>query len=689
MAPNLEFLLAWEPPRPVLTPRGRLLLRAAPAPPGLLALWQQHRDELAGQGYWLGRTRQGGLILRQFQPLPGGQNVDPCDLTDLSQAVDTDFEPPAPDGLAYYGYQKAGIDFAWTVRRGLIADEMGLGKTIEAIGLANVQHECETLQWMLVVTPACLKVNWRRELERWLTFPAEIATAKGRRPAAIADLFKTTDRPRILIINYELLWGWQRTLERVPWSLYVADEAHYLCHPRAQRSQVGLRITAPRQVFLTGSPFENHPKELWPLIHALQPERFRDFMGFARRYCDARRKKVSRDREVWDFNGATHSEELGKLLRTYVMIRRLKPEVLPELPRKRRQVIELPAELCDPDDRLGLFLQPDERLAGLREALARAAVGGDTHAYRQAIAALKRGGSAPFASLSRERLALAEAKLPSAIAHLHSLIDAGEKVLCFAHHRLVIDAVQKEFGEKCVTIQGAQAAGPRQHAIDRFQDDPSIRMAAVSLLAGGTGLNLTAASIVVFLELDFRPMKMIQAEDRACRIGQTKSILVQILVAEGSLDPHIAAELMAKLEVIERSLNTRVEPGPMTAPDPIPAPPPTAVMTAPLNPWAAAAVARSEAIHRAIKFLAGRCDHARSHDGSGFDQMDAKVGHGLAAAKRLTPEETRIALRLVRRYRRQVPASLMAEIDPPERKPRDGADQMSLGLDPAAERQVA
>ena len=663
-----------------MTPRGTRLLRIAPAEPAVLAVWRRHRDELAGQGYGLARTRRGGLQAMHFGLPPETDEKRISRLRELSQAADSSFEPPVPAGLAYYPFQKAAIHFGWDVGNVLFADDMGLGKTAEALALANVIHAREGLRWILVVTLASLKINWQREAEHWLTFPAEIVVGKGKPSGPVAGLFNTTDRAHVLILNYDILSRWAEVLRPVPWDFYAADEAHYLCNPRAKRSQVGLRIQARRKAFLTASPFENHPVQIWALLNALQPHRFHDFMKFVHRYCDAKRKQVGRDQFVWDFNGASNSEELNQLLRSFVMIRRLKADVLPELPAKRRQIIELPADGCDPNDLLGIFMQEEDRLKELRIAVEQAKLGDDLAAYRQAVFALKRGATAAFDKMAAKRLALAEAKLPMALLHLRELIAAGEKVLCFAHHRKVIEALEREFKEQCAVIYGEQTAAVRQRAIDRFQNDAAVRLGAVSIMAGGTGLNLTAATIVVFVELDFRAMKMLQAEDRAHRIGQTHSVLIQILVVERSLEARIAAGLAEKLGVIDKSLNGRIDEDDCLTPWTRPMPAEDVSPEDLAREGESIKPTRAQAIHQALKHLAKLSDHAGSSDGTGFDSLDSPIGHHLAAARRLSPKGVAMGQRLIRRYRRQIPASLMDIIEPAANSARIRDDQMLLEM---------
>ena len=178
-----------------------------------------------------------------------------------SAATDANINIPVPEGLSYLPYQYAGIAYAMARPSTLIADEMGLGKTIQAIGLINADA---SVSHVLVVCPASLKINWKREIERWLVRPFSIFIVNGIVPAI--DPGKAT----IAIINYDLLKKYGLLIQQGEWDLLIIDEAHYCKNPKAQRTQLVLGskdikgIKARRKVFLTGTPIINRPIELGP-----------------------------------------------------------------------------------------------------------------------------------------------------------------------------------------------------------------------------------------------------------------------------------------------------------------------------------------------------------------------------------------------------------------------------------------
>lgn len=541
---------------------------------------------------------------------------------------------------------------------------MGLGKTLQAIGLANLVAQREGIKRILVVTLASLKINWSREIAKWTTFPCECAIAEGAPPTSLDDLFKTP-QARILVINYDLLVRWGHLLLASQWSLYVADEAHSLKNPKAQRSVVGLSINAARKVFLTGSPIDDKPVELWPLISYLQPRHYSDFWDYAQRYCDPKRKKAGRDRVVWDFGGRSNIDELAKNLRRFVMIRRKKDDVLKELPPKIRQIIELPSDSVFIGDELRLFASKERDIESLRVAVDKAILADDIKAYEKAAKALKQNVNAVCDAMGGVRRELALAKVPLACAHIQNLIDSGKKVLVFAIHQSVVDAMHRHFGDIAVKVHGDVDKKLRQPLIDLFQNDPKIRLFVGGIGACGTGHNLTEANVVVFLEMPWEPSKILQAEDRAHRIGQRGTVVVQYLVVQGSIDARIAAMVARKMEHSREILD-----GDPVEGDVILFPWSSKSICEEFNPDAleqegkTIPATRRMAIIRALKHICDHCDTGRWVDNHGFSNMDAPVGHDLAGRSSLTNKQAALGLRFVRRYHRQIPDALLHDADP-------------------------
>jgi SWI/SNF-related matrix-associated actin-dependent regulator 1 of chromatin subfamily A len=542
-----------------------------------------------------------------------------------SSAHDADVEIPVPDGLAYLPFQRAGIAYAASRRATLIADEMGLGKTIEAIGLINQSTDIRTV---LVVCPASLKINWQRELERWLVHPLTIGICNGTVPDV-----------DILITNYE-------QLGKVPpkdLDLLIVDEAHMVKNPRAQRTKLvtawGKR--ARRVILMTGSPIVNRPKELHSLLSILDAPAW-PFWPYVTRYCAA-----YQNRWGWDFSGASNLDELQYKLRSTLMVRRLKADVLTELPPKRRQLITLSSkgysQSLKAEARIQEQVDQEREALELERDLAEAI--GDTEAYNRAVQALRQTSQAAFAEISRIRHETAVAKVPSVVEHVIGLLESVDKVVVMAYHHDVVDALCEElvwYG--VVSLTGRDSQTTRQHAVDTFQTDTNTRIFIGSIQAAGVGLTLTAASTWV-------PGNVSQAEDRCHRIGQTDSVLVQHVVLDGSIDARLAQVLIDKQAVIDRVVD-----GGGVAPDmdavELPKPRSRAEQT-----LAVASVSESErsAIHAGLRLLASYDpDGARVQNNVGYNGSDSQFGHALAALDHLTDKQATSARRMLAKYHRQL-----------------------------------
>lgn len=469
---------------------------------------------------------------------------------EMSHAKDSSVVIPVPEGLSYLPFQRAGIEYASQRPLVLIADEMGLGKTVQAIGAVNADAEAKRI---LIVCPASLKHNWRREWQKWDVKGLPVQIVDGTQPVPIDGHVSGA-----WIINYDILPAHSEQIKAHTWDAMILDECHYLKNRRTFRTLEvfgGIRRNADREIvaryapipadkklLLSGTPIVNKPKELWPLLQALDPMGLgasSNWFNYARRYCQMRSweqpdpRRPGETMTMYWWEGADHLDELQELMRERFMVRRLKKDVLTELPAKRRQVI---------------VLEPGKALAKL--------VARESQAYKDYEPSSFLGKPQPAIgeiSVTRKRIALAKVKF--AVEHIKELLNEQEKVVVFAHHHEVIDALEEEFKEIAVRIDGRVSLDERQRAVDRFQTDVSCRVFIGGIQAAGVGLTLTAASTVVFVELDWVPGNISQAEDRCHRIGQKESVLIQHLILEGSLDERVVGVLINKQEIIDKALD--------------------------------------------------------------------------------------------------------------------------------------
>lgn len=449
-----------------------------------------------------------------------------------STASHAEFYVPRPSHQPYdyYPYQKAGIAYALERPGTLIADEMGLGKTIQAIGVINMTNP----KRVLIICPASLKYNWRKELRLWLVPPLTYGIARGSQPWPLADL---------VIVNYELLGKFSTQIQSVVWDLCIVDEFHSLKNEKALRYKHFKPIRAVRKIALTGTPYPNYPAEIYTCIHWLKPDEW-PTKSSMRRYIGFRGREEN------------HLEELQQRLRSSIMIRRLKKDVLTELPPKTRQVITLPSaglrELVDREKEE--FKKKEIVLLQLRQSMMAAKDAGDIAAYRKAAFALREGVLGSFNELAKIRKEVAIAKLPYVIPLLVDAATEG-KIIVFGHHHEVLDTIAQAFGSSAVVFDGRKSLRDREAAVVGFQTNDKIRVFCGGFRAAGVGITLTASSHVVFAELDWVPGVITQAEDRAHRLGQRDAVLVWHTVLQDSLDARMVERLISKQEAIERGLN--------------------------------------------------------------------------------------------------------------------------------------
>jgi SWI/SNF-related matrix-associated actin-dependent regulator 1 of chromatin subfamily A len=616
--------------------------------------------------WWTSDRSIAANLIRYADPEARERLAEVEQAVEQSRAADAEIDVPVPEGLAYLPFQRAGIAYAMARESTLLADSMGLGKTIQALGVINADPKIRTV---LIVVPASLRINWRREAEKWLVRPRKIYVVESPDPIP--------DRAKIVIANYDRIKGPVfYTLLARRWDLLICDEAHKLKNPKTSRARrilgeakkgkkgertPGLVDQCRRKLFLTGTPILNKPIEIQPILGAILPDEFGNSFRFGIRYGAGHQTRFG-----WDLNGASNLDELQTRLRSLVMIRRLKKEVLPELPAKRRQVVELAPNgaAAAVKAETAAYQAHEGQLASLRDEADLAHAAGDETAYKEAVGRLSSETRVAFAEMAETRHAMAVAKIPAVIDHLDDVLESGtQKLVVFAHHKDVVSALADHYGDAAVTLTGDTAQQARQDAVDRFQTDPEIKVFIGSITAAGVGLTLTAASHVVFAELDWVPANVTQAEDRTHRIGQTKSVLVQHLVVDGSLDARMAHVLVAKQEVADQALDIRVEKTSTEATTVIP----TDDKSRARRPrrYPNATDTQRKAVATGLHLLAGVCDGARSIDGAGFNKIDSRIGKELAEkslAGSLTDGQVWLARKILAKYHRQLGAELVADL---------------------------
>lgn len=423
-----------------------------------------------------------------------------------SMATDADFQVDDLGGVLM-PFQRAGVKYACERKRVIIADEMGLGKTVQA--LATVKHldafPC------LVICPASLKTNWRRETEKWIKRSTPTFYDKSR-------------FGQVCIINYDIAAKWSEDIiSRGKFKSLILDEAHYLKNHKAQRSvavrHIAQAITKTQGaeavvLALTGTPILNRPAELLHLLQTIG--RLEDVGGF----------KNFRDRYLaGSFGGyGQHLEELQQICRSRFLIRREKSQVLLDLPAKRRVTVDI--EMTDPS--AYTKIENSDLIDNPAAAIVR-------------IGELRRSS--------------AHEKIEGVIKWVSDFLETDKKLILFSVHREVQVALMKAFPGSAHVL-GEDTMAERSTNVDRFQEDPECRLIICSLKSAGVGLTLTASSDVAFHEFGWTPGDMDQAEDRAHRIGQRDSVTCWYLKAVGASIDEMMLDLIAeKREAGDQLLN--------------------------------------------------------------------------------------------------------------------------------------
>ncbi|KAM6080452.1 SWI/SNF-related matrix-associated actin-dependent regulator of chromatin subfamily A-like protein 1 isoform 2-T2 [Theristicus caerulescens] len=444
----------------------------------------------------------------QIQRSASQTDIPDADLSVVDSKIVTSLMP----------FQREGVNFA-ILRNGrlLLADDMGLGKTIQAICIAAYYRK----EWpLLVVTPSSVRFTWAEAFHRWLPSLSPgstnvIVTGKDNLTASLIN-----------IISFDLLSKMDKQLKST-FQVVIIDESHFLRNIKTARCRAAMPLlkAARRVILLSGTPAMSRPAELYTQIAAVQPAFFPQFHSFGLRYCGARKMPWG-----WDYSGSSNLTELKILLEESIMIRRLKSDVLSQLPAKQRKMVVVAPE--------GISAKTKAVLAAEAKKMAKG-----------------------YGSKQQEKEALllfysrtAEAKIHSVIEYILELLESGNhKFLVFAHHKIVLDAIVAELEKKHVEyirIDGSTSSAERQSLCQKFQFSEKQAVAVLSLTAANMGLTLSAADLVVFAELFWNPGVLIQAEDRAHRIGQTSSVNVHYLVAKGTADDYLWPMIQEKIKVL-------------------------------------------------------------------------------------------------------------------------------------------
>lgn len=439
-----------------------------------------------------------------------------------------------------YSHQKDGIKRIEKFKgRAIIGDEMGLGKSFQIFLWAATHPE---IKRTLIVCPAGLKFNWADEASQHLHHPSTILEGKPptrRNPMPIYD--------GIYIISCELLQngfdvkskkakkGWLRFLLSCNFDLIIIDEAHYFKNREAKRTQALFLLCKKIQYILalTGTPITSVPAEIWPILHILDPKRYKSFFSFAFKFCGPKRMPWG-----WDYKGATKIDVLYKRLVRTCLIRRKFDDVLKDVPKTSIHIVPMEIvrrhEYQEALDDFIIWLSKFMSSSKLRRIM-------------KAQRLIKYGYLLRL---------VARLKLKYVMRWVDAFLSEKEgKLILFATHKRVIKRLAERYEGVAVIVDGSVSNDERKRRYRAFQTNDRIRLLIGNTQAAGVGWNGQVAQTVAFCEFPWTPGLMKQAMGRVRRIGQKKKTRAYILTAHKTIEEKLLRLLQDKQTVSDQMLD--------------------------------------------------------------------------------------------------------------------------------------
>lgn len=433
-------------------------------------------------------------------------------------------------------YQEAACAVLMALKYALLADEMGLGKTPEAICAATLLG----LNNILVVAPKSTVLGWQREIKQWCGQDSQVALKRS----------DTLTHTGWNIVPWSLVADMRQSLCEQHWDLVIIDEAHFAKNTEAKRTRavygswgkykgewirnVGLAQRTGRLWCLTGTPIKNKPIDMYPTLHALHAGAFAKSKDtFGQRYCYNPNRYTP---QGYDYNGAMNLKELSRKLRSSVMMRRVKSQVLQDLPELQRQIIPL---------------QPNAKMKKAIKSSLRAVPMESREKIRDHIG---KGVVPDFTECSAFRREEGLTKVKLVVDYVEQMFEVSTKPLVIgAYHKDVIEGIAEKlnrFVAPTEYIHGSTSAKGRDDIVKGFQSGRS-KILVISIPACGTGMNglQEVCDHALVAELDWSHTSMSQFEARFHRFGQKGSVLIEYLIVPDQLDAYMTNTILDKSEI--------------------------------------------------------------------------------------------------------------------------------------------
>ena len=415
-------------------------------------------------------------------------------------------------------HQKESIQKLVENKKFILADDMGLGKTTSTI-IAALESGSKKV---LIICPATLKINWKREIENYSD--KSIYISEGKNFNGESDF---------VIINYDIIKNFHTTKKKEKsqildsnFDLVIVDEAHYIKNATAQRTKLinDLVKKVDRLWLLTGTPMTSRPMDYFNLLSLVDSPVAKNWVAYAIRYCQGYQFNAG-GRKIWNVTGASNLEELRD--RTAgLTLRRLKENVL-----------NLPDKIITP-----VYLRLKSKMYE--------AIMGEYYDWYDKNPEESKSLTVQFTKLTKIRQVIADEKITQTIELAENIIEQGKKVIIFCNFTDSLEKITEHFGKIAVKLNGTMSKTEKQYSVDQFQENDKIKVFVGNIKAAGVGITLTAAEAVIFNDLSFLPSDHAQAEDRSYRYGQKNNVLVYYPIFENTIEGIIYDILNNKKQVI-------------------------------------------------------------------------------------------------------------------------------------------
>ena len=447
-------------------------------------------------------------------------------------------------------YQKTGYKWLKTLDNykfgGILADDMGLGKTIQMLSIiVGYVEEEKQRKTSIVICPSSLTLNWQNEAQKFST-NLKTLVIKGsaeERKKQISEIQKYD----LVITSYDLL---KRDIEEYKEKKYefkyaIADEAQYLKNSNTQNAKAVKEITAETKYALTGTPIENSLAELWSIFDFIMPGYLFGYKKF----------KTEFETPIIKDNSTSAMKKLKMLIEPFVL-RRTKKQVLTELPEKTITVLN--NQMKEEQEKIYLTYLAQAK-KDVKETIQ---INGLEKSHIQVLAALTRLRQiCCHPSLFIKNYKSGSSKLEQCIEIIKDAVEAEHKILLFSGYTSMFELIEEELnqnGIKYFKLTGATKVDERIRMVDEFNENKDIKVFLISLKAGGTGLNLTGADMIIHYDPWWNASAENQATDRAYRIGQKNNVQVYKLITKNSIEEKIYELQQRKSQLIDNVLDTKV-----------------------------------------------------------------------------------------------------------------------------------